>query len=519
MEPRATSVYIEHRAESEYPSSRYGYAPSRKYPEYPWDDVPGEKAAAFEAGRDGGYTNHIYDMVRSCLYGYGLDRGHFGAKEWNPLGEVINPGDTVVLKPNWVEDKNENKKGGIDCLVTHGSVIRAMIDYVRIALGNTGRIIVGDSPMPDCVLEKLMKAAHYDRIWESCKERGIRLEIMDFREDIVTGFANEVKETTGEQEVIVDLGAHSFFAETEHNVGRYRNGIVDAGKMNGYYHAGGHHRYGINRTVLKADVVINLPKPKTHRKAGYTAALKNYIGICSRKVSIPHSVMGNQKEGGDHYYGPKAVFETEQRIRDMQNRQQTLGHHRRGFLLKAARIPFWLFRRATHKVFFGTGNWYKNDTIWRAILDLNRIMIYADKDGVMHDAPQRRFFSLGDMVVAGHRNGPLAPSPIKTGCLICSEDPAAFDLGVIRLMGLRYQYLPVLNKLPNIRKYPILKGSMRDIMVYSNDESLNGKRVEKMPAAPYGSFIPAEGWEVISMRGKGHENPVYNHNRKHDAFL
>ena len=90
--------------------------------------------------------------------------------------------------------------------------------------------------------------------------------------------------------------------------------------MNTFYHTEGHHRYGINKTVLEADVIINLCKPKSHRKAGYTAALKNYIGICSRKISIPHNVMGNEKEGGDTYFGPKIIFETEQRIRDRQNR-------------------------------------------------------------------------------------------------------------------------------------------------------------------------------------------------------
>lgn len=481
-------IYIEHSDNAVYPTSCCGFAPSECYPEYQWNDISNEK-------------NIVYDMIRNSLYGYGLDNEHYGTALWNPFGNIIHKGDTVVIKPNWVEDKNEYKKGGIDCLVTNASVIRAVIDYVYLALKDTGRLIIGDSPMPDCNLEMLMHTAHYNTIWESCRTRGIKLEIMDFREDIVTGFANEVKKTSGEQEVIVDLGKDSFFAETEQNVGKYRNGIVDATKMNQYYHANGHHRYGINKTVLEADVIINLPKPKTHRKAGYTAALKNYIGICSRKISIPHNVMGNQKEGGDTYYGPKLVFETEQRMRDAQNRAQTDGRHIKGFLMKLLRTPFWMFRQVTHKKYFGTGNWYKNDTIWRSILDLNKIMIYADKSGVMQHIPQRRFFSLGDMIIAGHKNGPLAPFPIKTGCIICGENPVAFDLGVIKLMGLNDKYLPVLQNVFAISKYQIIKGNVKDILVYSNDATMNACCIENMPIARYGYFIPAEGWDIISMKG------------------
>lgn len=483
-----SKVYIEHR-ETKYPSSKYEYAPSKSYPEYRWADISDE-------------PNEVYDMVRECLHGYGLDREHFGTKEWNPLGDIIRRGDTVVIKPNWVEDKNKNRKGGMECLVTNASVIRAMIDYVYMALEDTGHLIVGDAPMADCVFDKLMEKGGYNTVWESCKKRGITLEVKDLREDIVTGFANNVKKTDGSLEVVIDLGKDSLFADSEYNIGKYRNGLIDAAVMNEYYHTTGHHRYGLNKDVIEADVIINLPKPKTHLKAGYTAALKNYIGICSRKMSIPHNVMGNEKEGGDTYHGPKIMFETEQRMRDWQNRLQSTRKHRSAFLVKCLRIPFYVFRKITHKRFYGTGNWYKNDTIWRSILDINRIILYADKNGKLKDHPQRRFFTLGDMIVSGHKNGPLAPSPIETGVLLCSEDPVAFDLAVMKLMGLKYRYLPVLNKIPRIKKFPLRHAPFKDTEIYSNDATLNRTNIENMPVAPYGYFTPADGWNVISQANR-----------------
>jgi uncharacterized protein (DUF362 family) len=483
-----SKVYIEH-GDTKYPSHIYGYAPSENYPEYRWSDISKEK-------------NEVYDMVRNCLVGYGLDKENFGTPQWNPLGDIVKKGDTVVVKPNWVEDKNENRSGGIECLVTNASVIRAMIDYVHLALQGTGKIIVGDSPMPDCDFNHLMKVAHYETVFTSCKKRDIPIEVMDFRDDIVTGFANKVEETGDKKEVVVDLEGYSCFSDTEFNIGKYRNGIVDATEMNQYYHTEGHHRYGINHTVLSADVIINLPKPKTHRKAGFTAALKNYIGICATKISIPHNVMGNEKEGGDTYHGPKIIFETEQRIRDEQNRQQKAGHNLTGTFLKVVRTPFWLFRRATHKKYFGTGNWYKNDTIWRSILDINRIMIYADAEGNLHSTPQRKFFSLGDMIISGHKNGPLAPTPKDVGILICSENPVSFDLAVINLMGFDFDRLPVLNKIKEISDYPLPWTDPEKIEVLSNEKVFNHKSIVNMPIATYGYFKPAEGWDVISRKGK-----------------
>lgn len=491
-----SKVYIEHR-KVRYPNYRGQYAPSQYYPEYKWDDISGEK-------------NEVYDMIRECLYRYGLDSDHFNTPKWNPMGDFIHPGDTVLIKPNWVEDKNENKSGGLECLVTNASIIRAIIDYVYLAIKDTGHIIVGDSAMPDCNLSALMKNAHYDVIWKSCEDRGIHILVKDFREDIVSGFANSVTETNGDNELIIDLDSESMFSTTEYNVGKYRNGIVDATKMNEFYHSKGHHRYGVSKIALQADVIINLSKPKTHRKAGYTAALKNYIGICSKKISIPHNVMGNIKEGGDTYYGPKYIFETEQQLRDIQNKLQTAHKNSAAIFIKCLRIPFWIFRKITHKYFFGTGNWYKNDTIWRSILDLNRIVIYADKSGKMRDVPQRKFFNLGDMIIAGHKNGPLAPSPMELGVLLCSDDPVAFDLTVINLMGLNYKYLPVLNKIPEIVRYPILKDECNQFKIFSNDSLLNDKNITDMPIGLYGFFEPADGWKIISLRNKDNESNSFD---------
>ena len=61
------------------------------------------------------------------------------------------------------------------------------------------------------------------------------------------------------------------------------------------------HRYCFHKVALEADVVINLPKIKTHRKAGLTCAMKNFVGLNGNKDYLPHHTKFSQKERGDEY--------------------------------------------------------------------------------------------------------------------------------------------------------------------------------------------------------------------------
>ena len=106
-----------------YPS-KPPYSPNIHYPEYLFDD-----------NTLSGEVNNAYDGVREVLRLSGLDAERYGRKEWNPLGEMIHPGDTVVRKPNFVRDFRETMTGHDNCLITHGSIIRAAMEYVYIALG------------------------------------------------------------------------------------------------------------------------------------------------------------------------------------------------------------------------------------------------------------------------------------------------------------------------------------------------------------------------------------------------
>ena len=88
-----------------------------------------------------------------------------------------------------------------------------------------------------------------------------------------------------DQYVIVDLGVKSMVEPISADASKFRVTQYDPRKMFEHQRPGV-HRYLIAKDVLDADLVINLPKLKTHKKAGITAALKNLVGH-QRKQGLP----------------------------------------------------------------------------------------------------------------------------------------------------------------------------------------------------------------------------------------
>src|SRR5690606_20304953 len=131
-----------------------------------------------------------------------------------------------------------------------------------------------------------------------------------------------------------------------------------------------HHEYRLARTPLDADVFINLPKLKTHKKVGITVALKNLVGITETTNWLPRHTEGTPDAGGDQF--PSATRRTRLERRVMAPVRKLFGHR-----YGAARLLVPIKRLAT--LYFGStehtvrsGNWHGNDTAWRMILDLNK---------------------------------------------------------------------------------------------------------------------------------------------------
>jgi len=469
-----------------YPSER-PYSPEVLYPEYPFGRVTLAKEA-----------NPAYDGVRDALRLLGLDAGHWGQSAWNPLGEMIRPGNTVVLKPNFVRDFRETQGGHADCLITHGAIIRAVLDFVYIALKGSGRIIVADAPQNDADFEAIRRIAGLHEIQGFYRDGAqFNVEVYDLRPErarkvngVIVGHEQLPGDPAGY--VKVDLGRQSMFAEVENLCHLLYGSEYDTSEIR-RHHTAGVHEYLISRTILDADCIINLPKLKTHKKTGITACMKNLVGINGNKNWLPHHRLGTPSQGGDQFADDGMRHDVERKVMACFRRLFPL----LGFMRAVAARPLKTLGQSifgdTNTDTIRSGNWYGNDTTWRMVIDLNRVLMYVDRDGRLRDAPARRILSIVDGIVGGEGNGPLDPTPRQLGDVIAGLNPVITELACARWMGFDYKRLPVLSHaMDDAHALPLTKIRYDQVNCVSNVGQYD--RPLSQCTATAGPFMPHFGW-------------------------
>jgi len=358
--------------------------------------------------------------------------------ESGSFGRIVPRGARVLIKPNLVLHQNEDPQGktpdGLDCLVTHASLIRAATE----AALRTGaaEVLVGDAPIQGCDFDALLKntglgAWAGERMAREPRFKGVR----DFRRTtcvLVHGVRVAAENLQSEDHfTLFDLGRESLLEPISNGRNRFRVAWYDHRLMARTHHPGV-HQYLVAKEVVEADVIINLPKLKTHKKAGVTCALKNLIGINGNKEYLPHHRLGGPAQGGDNYPGDDVVKRALEYVTDRQNVTTSyaggmLWHLFFALLARAS--------RARGDRVGMDGSWSGNDTIWRTCLDLNRILLYGRPDGTMSGELQRRVIHIADAIVAGQGNGPLAPEPLDLGLMLGSNNAAAMDWIGAQLLG------------------------------------------------------------------------------------
>jgi uncharacterized protein (DUF362 family) len=417
-----------------------GYNTESPYhPDTAWPEWAGRELSAG--------PNPAYRMIREALADLGLDRAHFGTAEWNPMGDFIRPGETVVIKPNFVISRNRKGKT-LDAIVTHPSVLRAVADYVFLALRGSGRIVIADTPQMDCNWDDLMRYERLDAVIEYYRSvLGFPLELYDLRnfqviDPDVPAYSTNRTPLAGDPKgtVKVDLGSLSAFCGL---AGEERMYGADYDRRETIaLHSGGRHEYHLAGTILSADTVISVPKMKVHKKVGVTLNLKGLVGTVCNKNCLVHYRLGTPQEGGDQLPGTVAapdlkVVRIQRWLMDRTlARQSGFGD----WLYRAALQAYRAFVKPWRPITADTqlhddGNWSGNDSCWRMTADLARIFFFASASGELHPTVQRKHFCIVDGLVGGEREGPLSASPIAAGCIVAGEHPFAVDMVTTRLMG------------------------------------------------------------------------------------
>lgn len=441
--------------------------------------------------------NEVYRMVRSLMHLHHLDDDRYDTADWNPLSELISKGNSIVIKPNMVSHIHPLGKTAVLSSITHASVIRPVIDYVILALQGEGQITICDAPVQSGNFDKACQAnglSDLVKFYQAQDLRNIKISLLDLRKEfVIPGPKIKTVKLPGDPSgyTIIDLQKNSFHSEIDQNWQKYAITNYDLLTLR-KYHNDKSHCYFIPNTILNADVIISLPKMKTHRKAGISLSLKNFVGTNASKDFLPHHREGNPSCGGDEY--PCTV------------QPQSLMANPLNFIIKKfpltyLMVPIWkrYFKREKEGTYrISEGNWQGNDTLWRTILDINTIVRYADKKGKLAETPQRKFLFLVDSIIGQEREGPMEGKPKNCGLLILGSNPSAVDYVAAKIMGLNYQLINQINYPYNHTEkshYPLANFSIKDIEVNSNKKDyINIQGLCRQDSL---KFIASGGWKNL----------------------
>jgi uncharacterized protein (DUF362 family) len=448
-------------------------------------------------------SNFVFGAFREFLRLLGWDAGRYGNPEWNPFGSFIQPGQTVLLKPNLVVSDHPGGSQMVRYTDTDGPLLRCIGEYVLVALKGNGRIIVGDSPIKETDFAVATELTGIRAVVEALRLRsGVPVELVDFRDFVsrregvamVEGHA-QLGDPRGY--TTFDLGQRSELDEVSAAADRFRSTAAYYENRMGETHNRDHHRYSIANSVLHADVFINVPKLKTHCKAGVTVALKNLVGICNEKRWLPHHRKGSPARGGDEFSNEAGIaIRMVETLKDffVQNPAGKLFYPKIMWLNRTVKrlIGVDLVRRIRDQGDpYQNGGWYGNDTVWRMVLDLNKILLYGRRDGSLAPTAVRQILTFVDGLWAGDEEGPLKPSAHEAGVLIAGVDSLLVDIVAATLMGFDYRKIKLLSRGLDVRDLPVGSVSAEGLQLVTNEshwETLSALSLKHL------GFRPPRGW-------------------------
>ena len=327
-------------------------------------------------------------------------------------------------------------------------------------LGNRGQIIITDGPELSADFDKILSYQPLDEWKAITAQHNITLQIIDLREELYIQDKNvTIKKlklpSDPKGKVIANLldEKSEFFGHI-----KSRKGYFGAGsdiKETNCAHDGHTNLYSVSRSVVEADVFINLPKLKTHKKAGITCSLKNLVGINTYRNYLPHNSIGTPAEGGDQFPASKVKSRIESTFMPFIHQ-----HILKKPLLAKLFSPV----MGLGKMVFGDnqetirgGSWYGNDTLWRMILDINKVFFYVNPNGSFRNSSisnLKKYISIVDGIVAGEGNGPKAPDAINSGYLIAGLSPVSVDAVCARIMDFDFRKIPSIDRAFFVKNFP-----------------------------------------------------------------
>jgi uncharacterized protein (DUF362 family) len=375
---------------------------------------------------------------------------------------IANPLPTIFLLCNFVYHKRPNESWDqFRGKTTQCEVLYPLIEQILAVYGKDVRIRIGNAPLQGADWQRVVEELGLARLVAHFREQlnadiielcDLRLHVRESNGHHLTTRVRDEDEYRSDQCVLVDLAEKSLLEEVTAEDTAFR--VLDYGTDRiARCHGPGKHVYIIARKVLESDLIISVPKLKTHEKVGITTGIKGCVGTIAHKDCLPHHRKGSVADGGDEYQRPSRLRRLLSNYHDFVNRLRP--SMTTNCLQLTGRVLNKIHTRGKSR--FAAGSWSGNDTAWRMSLDLARISLYATSDGQMAAQPVRRHFVLTDGIIAGEGQGPLNVNPVHFGYLSWSEDLAASDLVNSVAMGMNLDQLPIVRGALDLSDYPLTR--------------------------------------------------------------
>jgi uncharacterized protein (DUF362 family) len=406
-----------------------------------------------------------------------------------------------VLKPNWVLHETD-PAFPIRALVTDARVIEAAAEACLELFPNAESILVADCPLQYADWPRLCQQSGLSPVIDRLRKVSSgKIDFRDLRQEVFAqtdgSFLTSTKADHGDPQgyCSVSLGGRSHLEAISAQADRFAVNDYSP-SVTRSNHRPGSHNYFVARSMLQADLFINLPKWKSHQKSAITAALKNLVGINGDKAYLPHFRRGAPKWGGDEYRDENRwLYWLHTTLRERLQKRNRVAYA----LLK----PGWKVLRkmrgiqtrldkptdSPKRFYIAGGAWYGNDTLWRMVYDLNLVLQCADNQGQVQQTPQRHYFSIVDGLVSGEGNGPLQPLPRDTNWLIFGDDPFAIDAALCHFMGFQTEKVPVIARRRAFAGRGWGQFELNDLAV-----ELDGQRTRLVDSSVNFRFVPPPGW-------------------------
>jgi uncharacterized repeat protein (TIGR02543 family) len=315
----------------------------------------------------------------------------------NPLDALIDAGNTVLIKPNWVDYGSG--------VYTRPEVVRPLIDMAVIAGAST--IYIGDGGGSVSNTESVMDSGNFiamidelDLLYPGIDIEAICLSSLSYSWHWISLNENSSFAESGYSHYDLAAGGVSIFGHTYYSTDD-SYGVNPGGNTLGWY--------AVSDKILEADVIINVPKMKTHPAMIATMSIKNLVG-CTIGSTY-------DEEMGDCH----------------------------------PRIP--------HHKTDQEENYFNNDIFWRAILDMNKILIYSDENGNLQSTQQRKYLNVVDGIQAMEKSQhPVwggGGIPYDRNVILAGVDPVAVDAVGCRIMGYDYSIIPSIGNADSDTAHPI----------------------------------------------------------------